>query len=240
MNDASAPRDLTTTIVSVRDEAAGARTFRLAVPPDFRFIPGMWVMLQFPDKAEKAGAYSISSSPFEAGQIALSLCKVGPLTQRLFAAAPGQELLLRGPYGKWLYDERAPHAVLITDGTGITPYRSMGRYVMDAKLANTLTFLYSARTAEHFLYHDDLDKFEKHGFKVYKTVTHPEEGGVWNGPTGPVTIGTIEREVKDFMSAHFYLCGPKSLIDGLKESLLARNIPREQLRYENWGDYTWD
>lgn len=236
----SAPRDLTTRVVSVRDEAAGAKTFRLEVPGDFRFVPGMWVMIQFPDKREHASAYSISSSPLQDGSIDLSFCKVGPLTQRLWETRPGQELLLRGPYGNWRYDGSLAHAVLVTDGTGITPYRSMARYVIEKGLANKLTFVYSARTEKHFLYHDDLEAFRRHGFKVYQTVTHPQEGTGWNGPTGEITVATLAREVDDFANATFYLCGPKGLVEGLKGSLLARGIPREQLRFENWGDYKWD
>lgn len=241
MKPASAPRDLTTRLVSIRDEAAGAKTFRLAVPDDFSFVPGQWVMIQFPDKAEKASAYSISSSPYEAGQIALSFCKVGPLTQRLFDAQPGQELLLRGPYGKWLYDDAIAHAVLITDGTGITPYRAMGRYVIDAGLPNRLTFMYSARTPEHFLYEKDLAAFAAHGFKVHRTVTHPEEGkGVWNGATGELTVGLLEKEVDGFKEATYYLCGPKSLVEKFKKDLPSRGISEKQILFEAWGDYSWD
>lgn len=226
-----------TKVLGVYDEAAGIRTFRLSVPEDFTFVPGMWVMLQFPDRAEKANAYSISSSPFQHGWIEVSLSKVGPLTQRLFELKGGETLLLKGPYGKWLYRDDARHAVLITDGTGITPFRAMARYVMDKKLPNKLTFLYSARTPEHFLYHKDLDIFRAAGMKVYQTVTHPEN---WNGPTGPVTIETIEREVPDFLSAHYYLCGPKTLVETLDKALLEKGVPKELIHYEKWGDYTWD
>ena len=49
----SAACDLVARLLEIHDEAAGARTFRLSVPDDFSFIPGMWVMIQFPDKAEQ-------------------------------------------------------------------------------------------------------------------------------------------------------------------------------------------
>lgn len=240
MKPPSAPRDLTARLLEIHDEAAGARTFRLSVPDDFCFIPGMWVMIQFPDKKEHASAYSISSSPLAKGHIDLSFCKVGPLTQRLWDAAPGQELLLRGPYGNWRYDGSISHAVLVTDGTGITPYRAMGRFVMENGLPNTLTFVYSARTEKHFLYHDDLAKFEKHGFTVHRTVTHPEESEGWNGPTGHIDGALLEKVVHGFKGASYYLCGPKTLVNGVKEDLLSRGIPAKQILFENWGDYKWD
>jgi Na+-transporting NADH:ubiquinone oxidoreductase subunit F len=237
---ASPARDLTARLVEIHDEAAGAKTFRISVPEDFAFVPGMWVMVQFPDKREQAGAYSISSSPLAKGHIDLSFCKVGPLTQRLWEARPGQELLLKGPYGNWRYDDGLAHAVLVTDGTGITPYRSMARYVLETRLKNKLTFVYSARTEKHFLYHDDLAKFERHGFKVYRTVTHPEECAGWKGATGSINGELLKREVDGFADASYYLCGPKAFVQGVKEDLLSRGIPAKQILFENWGDYKWD
>ncbi len=242
--DLGAAQERSARVIGAYDESgAGVRTFRLTVAADFEFRPGMWVMLQFPDRAEKASAYSISSSPFERGYIEISLCKVGPLSERLFALSGGETLLLRGPFGKWVYDDEARNAALITDGTGLAPYRSMARYVLDKKLQNSLTIFHSARTPDLFFYEKDLTRFEESGIKVYRTITHPElmtPQQSWSGPRGVIDIGVLRREVADFPSSHFYLCGPKTLVESLDRDLLAAGIPQERIRYEKWGDYKWD
>jgi ferredoxin-NADP reductase len=232
-------RELDAKVLGVYEEADGVKTFRLEVPPDFAFTPGMWVMIQFPDAREHASAYSLSSSPFEKGYVEISLSKVGPLTQRLFELRGGETLKVRGPYGKWLYRDDARHAVLISDGTGMTPFRAMARYVLDKRLPNTLTILYSARTPAQFLYAKDLARFAEAGIKVYRTITHPEATTRWDGPVGPIDISVIEREVAGYRDAHYFLCGPKTLVEQLTEQLLSRSIARDRIHYEKWGDYEW-
>ena len=234
--------EFATTVISIVDEIPSVKTVRLSVPSSFTFKPGMWVLLQFPDRAEKANAYSISTSPFEKGSIELSFANVGPLTHRLAALRAGDALLLRGPFGKWFYSDDVRRAVLISDGTGIAPYRSMARYVLDKTLPTEVTLLCSAKTPDAFIYKADLELFAKAGMKVYKTITHKElmpPGCIWDGPEGTIDIRVIEEEIKDFKNAHYYLCGPKALVEGLTNDLISRAVARENLHYEKWGDYQW-
>jgi glycine betaine catabolism B len=229
-------------VLGVADETADIKTLRLSVPADFSFKPGMWVMLQFPDRAEKANAYSISTSPFEKGAIEFSFANVGALTRRLAAVRPGERLLLRGPYGKWFYRDDVRRAVLISDGAGIAPYRAMARYVLDKKLPNSLTLLCSAKTPDGFIYKGDLERFAEAGMKVYKTITHPEllaPDRTWTGPRGAIDLEVIKREVADLGSSHFYLCGPKALVETLTAGLASAGVPPESIHYEKWGDYQW-
>ena len=240
--DPKAAEERATRVLGVYDESAGVKTFRLSVPETFSFSPGMWIMLEFPDRREHAGAYSIASAPLERGYIEISLCRVGPLTERLFALRGGETLMMRGPFGKWVYDDAARHAILISDGTGLAPFRSIARYVLGKELPNRLAIFHSARTPDLFFYEKDLARFEAAGIKVYRTITHPElmaPGQTWAGPHGAIDIEVVEKVVPDFASAHFFLCGPKTLVERLNESLLARDVPREAIHYEKWGDYQW-
>lgn len=235
----SPPRDFPSRVLGVVEECAGVRTFRLAVPPDFSFAPGMWVMLRFSEEPKLSRAYSISSSPAASGHIEISFNRVGALTRRLFALKGGEVLDLKGPYGKWRYRDD-PHAVLISGGTGLTPFRSMCRYALEKGLPNRLTLLYSAKTPAAILYRRELSDFSRAGIKVHITITRPQAMGpeeTWNGPTGRLGIDSVAREVPDFLSACYYLCGPKSLVRDFTNGLLAKGVSRERVRYETWGDY---
>jgi len=46
--------------------------------------------------------------------------------------------------------------VFIAGGIGITPYRSMVKYLLDTKEVRTITMLYSARTTDGFAYKESL------------------------------------------------------------------------------------
>lgn len=211
-----APPDLAARILQTRHETPGAVTLKLSVPPAFTFIPGQWVMLQFPDKAEKANAYSMASSPLEKGVIELSLRPVGAFSEKLCAAGAGQDLHLRGPYGKWVYDDSIEHAVLICEGTGLAPYRSFGRYVRDKGLKNRLTFIYEQ---PHLL---DTAEMTEAGFAVH------------------TAHGALDQQVNGWKSAHYYLCGAKALVDRFKVNLASLGIPADQIHFETWSDYAWD
>lgn len=232
---ASPPRSFQSTVLRVVEECAGVRTLAVSVPSDFSFLPGMWVMLHFPDAPKPARAYSISSSPYEKGRIELTMNRVGPLTERLFTLKGGESLELKGPYGKWVYRDEDRRAVFISGGTGLTPFRSMCRYVLEKRLPNKLTILYSAKTPDAVLYRRDLARFGAAGIKVYVTITRPEADEP--GPTGRLDIRTLRREVEGFSDSAYYLCGPISLVEGLTAALAQAGIPRERIHYEKWGDY---
>ena len=237
---ASEPRAFESRVLRVLDECAGVKTLRLAVPEDFAFVPGMWLMLHFPDEPKRPRAYSIASSPYERGAVEVSVKRVGPLTERLFGLKGGETLSLRGPYGKWRYRDSDRHAVLISGGTGIGPFRSMARYVLETGLPNRLTILYSARTPAEIVYRAELESFAKAGIRVYTTITKPPPAGAgpaWDGPVGRLSVEVVAREVPDYAQASYYLCGPASLVSEMTAGLEGRGIPRERIRYEKWGDY---
>ena len=233
---AGAPRAFASKVLGIRDESRGVRTFRLAVPEDFSFIPGMWVMLHFEDDPKLWRAYSISTSPSEKGFIEISLNNVGPFTQRMFALKGGEILMLKGPHGRWHWREDQRRAVLISGGTGLTPFRSMGRYAVERGFASRLTILHSARTPDDRLYLDDLERFSRAGMKVYETITGQAAG--WSGPRGRIDLAVIEREVPDLREAVYYMCGPKALIADLTSALVKRGVPQERIHHERWGDYS--
>lgn len=213
-------------LIEAVDECLGVKTFRFETPPDFSFLPGMWVMICFPDSPKDSRAYSIATSPLEKGYVELSLTQVGPLTGRLFALRPGQSVLMRGPYGRWTLDEMSPHAVLISEGTGLTPFRSMCRYAIDRKLPTRLTVLYCARTEEEQLYRSEYARWRRHGIAVHASAGER------------IGIEILERRVQG-LEGDFYLCGDVSFINGLTAALGARGVPNDRLHYEKWGDYSF-
>lgn len=230
-----APREFLARLVDARDETPGARTLRLAVPDEFTFIPGMFVMTSLDDDARTRRAYSIASSPLERSFIELTIGRVGEISERLCLLPVGRSVRVRGPFGKWLYRDEARSAVLISGGTGLTPFRSMTRYVLDKKLPNQLAIVHSARTPRDIIYREELETFRRAGISVYTTITRPTAG--WDGPTGRVDVATIERVVPDFAGSWYYLCGPNAMVQSLADALRARGIPPERVRTEKWGDY---
>jgi ferredoxin-NADP reductase len=176
-------------LLSSRDEAAGARTFRFASPAGFAFVPGQFLMFHFENDPKTRRAYSLCSSPAGAAAwFEVTVGMVGPFSDRLGALAPGGEhgLVARGPFGKWIYDGSAAHAVLVSGGTGVTPFRAMCLQKSDRGPAGRITLCCSAKSPELLIYRDEFESWRKAGIAVLPRVTGAPSSG-WTGLTGPQT-----------------------------------------------------
>lgn len=236
----SPARELETRVLEVRPECPGVATIRLSVPADFSFRPGMWIMLHFPDSPKVSRAYSMASSPLQKGHIEISLARVGGFSERLCGLREGDSLRLKGPYGKWVFQDGDVSAVLISGGTGIAPFRSMWRYVRERGLPARLTVLYSCKTPSDMLYREELKSLTSPDLRIYTTITRAGElppGERWDGPTGRLSLDVIRREVPDFAQASYYLCGPNAMVSDLSVALLEGGVPRSRVRTEKWGDF---
>lgn len=232
-------------VEKIIDEVVGVRSFRLRLSDtqDFTFVPGQFVMISFPDDPKTKRAYSISSSPLDRGFIDITLNRVGEFTTRLFSLKGAEDLCIDGPYGKFVYREsEAPHAVLISGGTGITPYRSMARYVIQKKLPNKVTILYSARVPNEIIFYKEFLALarEHSNIKYYVTITRPHllaPGDLWKGPVGRLHVEAIRQEVPDFLEAVYFLCGPNQLVNDLLGQLRGVGVNEDNIHFEKWGEF---
>lgn len=226
------PVTWTAEVVGVREECRNVKTFRLKTPEGFSFLPGQWVMFHFADDPALQRAYSISSSPLQPKEIEISLSDVGPFTDRMFKLKFGASLEAKGPYGKWVYTDQK-NAVLVSGGTGITPFRSMARAALSKGPKHRMTILQSAKTRADLLYKEEFEDFKRRGLKVYTTLTAEQ----WDGPMGRLTPDIVARETPNFPDADFFFCGPNAFVKELLEGLAAKGVAPERLHRERWGDY---
>ena len=229
-------------LLSARPEAAGVRSFRFASPPGFSFTPGQFLMFHFEDDPKTWRAYSVCSSPAAAADFfEVTVGMVGDFSDRLGRLTPGAEagLVVRGPFGRWTYDGSDAHAVLVSGGTGVTPFRAMCLLKLDKRLPGRLTLLCSARTPDGLLYRAEHEAWMKGGIRVLAAVTRPEEASAagWTGAVGRLTAETALRAADGDAAAVYYLCGPAAMVTELKEGLVAGGVAAERVRTEKWGDY---
>ena len=229
-------------VEDVRDETPSIRTLRLKLPQDrdgaFSFMPGQSVTLAFTDDPATQRTYSIASSPLDRGFIEISVNRLGRFTARLFDLRPGAELLAQGPHGKWFYTDDVSHGVLISGGTGLTPFRSIVRYVLQKGLQNRVSVLHSSRVPSEIPYRAELEQWSKHpNLRVMLTVTRAEAmraGETWTGAKGRIDVEKIRSLVPDLRGSDYYLCGPGPLVTNLAQALTAEGVGAQRLHYETW------
>jgi len=229
-------------LLSARAEVPGVRLFRFASPPGFAFKPGQFVMFHFADDPKTWRAYSVCSAPARAAEyFEVAVGMVGAFSDRLGAIAPGAEdgLVARGPFGRWVYDGAPEHAVLVSGGTGLTPFRAMALLKAESGAsAGRLTVCCSARTPELLLFRSEYSDWLKAGVNVVARITRPDESTKsWRGPVGRWSAPDVAAIAAN-PNAVYYLCGPNKMVTDLREGLQASGVAPEKIRTEKWGDYS--
>ena len=122
--------------------------------------------------------------------------------------------------------------VLIAGGVGITPFRSMIKYLLDTHQRRPITLFYANKTIADIAYKDIFDKAQQElGIQTIYTVTEGNNlPSYWKGTIGRITPELIKSEVPDFRRCIFYISGPKGMVDSFKESLAQMNLPNSQIK----------
>lgn len=122
--------------------------------------------------------------------------------------------------------------VLIAGGIGITPFRSMLKYMLDTGQMRPLVVFYANHSVQDIVYRDVLDEARrKMGTRVIYTVSDGRNlPATWRGKVGRITPDMIRAEVPDYKDCLFYISGPQSLIDSMKDTLATMNVPSGQIK----------
>jgi glycine betaine catabolism B len=149
----------------------------------------------------------------------------------------GDEVTIRGPYGKLILQENQEKICMLSGGIGITPLRSMIRYSTDKELKTSIILLYSNRFEDDSAFKNDFDEMQKSNlnFKVIITIKRPRQA--WKGITGRINIEMIKKTVPDYSERVFYTCGPRPMVDATVAVLTKMGLPETRIKYEYFSGY---
>ncbi len=108
--------------------------------------------------------------------------------------------------------------IFIAGGIGITPFKSMVKYLLDIGEKRDIVLLYSNKTAADIVYKDIFDEaFQKLGIKTFYVNTDT---------TGFINEDLIRKEVPDFEERSFYISGPHSMVDTFEKMLRGMKVDK--------------
>jgi ferredoxin-NADP reductase len=186
--------------------------------------------------------YSMASAPVEtqaSGRLDF-LIKTEPSGRwgREFdSVQPGDQLAVDGPFGSFLFPANPPEQrfLFIAGGTGIAPIRAMIRQASLTGVPGQMKLLYSAKTADDFVYLPELRDLAAQrglGLRLYVTretsATESEHFA-----RGRISVGQIAPLVDDPATLCF-VCGPESMVAAVPQMLLELGIERARIRIEEW------
>lgn len=122
--------------------------------------------------------------------------------------------------------------VFIAGGIGITPFRSMIKYLLDTRQRGPIVLFYANKTVGDFVYVDVLERAKQElGIKTIYTVTDTRQlPPWWKGKVGRISPQLIKAEVPDYMNCVFYISGPKGMIDSFKELLSQLHVRESHIK----------
>ncbi|MGE5334980.1 MAG: ferredoxin--NADP reductase, partial [Nitrososphaerota archaeon] len=126
--------------------------------------------------------------------------------------------------------------VFIAGGIGITPYRSMLKYLIDTHERRDIVVLYANKSATDVVYRDVLTDAEaKVGAKVVYTLTDTANvPRTWTGLAGRIDEQMIQGVVPDFRERTFYLSGPPGMVHAHETALKRLGVSRRQIKKDNF------
>jgi ferredoxin-NADP reductase len=213
--------------------------FVFAAPRRFAFVPGQYMewTLGHNDSDTRGNRryFTLASSPTEKElRLGVKFYQGGSsYKQAMLAMKERTEIAATQLAGDFvLPQDGRQKCVLIAGGIGITPYRSMLKYLLDKGERRNLVLFYANRTVQDIVYKDVLDQARREmGVKTIYTVSDgrnlPQN---WTGKVGRITAQMIKAEVPDYKDCMFYISGPQSLVDSMKAVLAQMHVPSNQIK----------
>ncbi len=123
--------------------------------------------------------------------------------------------------------------VFIAGGIGVTPFRSMIKYLLDTNEKRDIVLFYSNKTFAEIAYRDIFEEARlKLGIKTIYTLTDPNTPPSWEGKRGYVTAEMIKEEAPDFLEREFYISGPHGMVTTFEEALGKMGVPERQIKID--------
>lgn len=186
--------------------------------------------------------YSISSSPndaFDRGFYTITIKrKPGGFISSfiLDKLKVGDKVKLSGPEGEFYYDDlRDPINILaIAGGSGITPFLSMAKAIVEKTENFNLTILFGNKSVANIIFHKEFEQLEKLSNGKVRVVHVLSEEKNKNFESGFITLDLIKKYMKP--NSAIWMCGPKVMYNFILKEITPLNLPQKLVRVEASND----
>lgn len=198
------------------------KSFRLGIN-DADFKPGQYMIVTIIDNGKEISRYlSISNSPTEKGYIEFTKKLTNSdFSQRLNQLNIGDLVRIRYAFGRFTFDGEYDKIAFLSGGIGITPIRSITKYVVDKNLRTDMILLYGNQCIDDIAFKDDLDKMQNE-YPKFKIIHVLYDTTNCNLPVkeGFITKEIVLETIPDYVERHFFICGPPAMVSAMKKILL--------------------
>jgi ferredoxin-NADP reductase/ferredoxin len=238
-------------IKKIKDETKTTKTFTLVPEPNSftkelaYFRAGQYLSFKVNvNGVSITRPYSISSSPTEVlkgfYEITMKKTEGGFLSEYIWKNwKVDTKVISSEPTGHFYYDNirDLKNIVGLAGGSGITPFRSIAREIINGKIDAKFTLIYGSSEEDDIIFLNEFKELEKKYPNKIKLVIvlSCEEVTMKGCETGFITAEIIKKYV-DVKSSSFFICGPQIMYDFVDKELEKLNLPLKRIRKEVYGE----
>jgi glycine betaine catabolism B len=213
-------------------EAEGIFSYYFSSPEGFNFAAGQymeWTLVQSKFDSRGNRRYlTIASSPSEPGLMVTikQPPKASAFKRRLAELKPGDKILASRLAGSfYLPKDPAQKLAFLAGGVGITPFRSMVKYLLDKGEKRDINLIYSATSDVELAFRP---LFKQAGANGLKTGYLTE---------GYLDDAKIRAFIPDFKERTFYVSGPYGFVSAAEASLLKLGVVYDKIVTDYFPGY---
>jgi ferredoxin-NADP reductase len=237
------PARLELCVSDIIEETPSTKTLRLVskdnyLPP---FLAGQYIALFLEVGGIRTSRpYSISSQPNQVGYYDITIRRVenGLVSNYLLDEVKrGDTLISSGPAGNFYFNPliHKKTTVCIAGGSGITPFISMIREIIDCGLDRTVYLFYGSKTTDDVIFDDEFTRLAERFENIHyiPVIEEPAEG--YAGACGFVTREVLREVLENIDDKSFFICGPQGLYDFCLPQVEDLGVPRRKIKQEMYG-----
>lgn len=159
--------------------------------------------------------------------------RVSTFKQRLFGLEPGAMITVSEPMGDFVLPKDASiPLVFVAGGIGVTPMRSMVKWLLDTNEKRQIKLIYGVKTLDESAFRD---LFDAYGTGTEIILSEP--ASKWHGRTGHLTAELILELSGSKPGQLVYVSGPEPMTEALEAGLLASGVAKEKLVLDFFPGY---
>jgi len=213
--------------------------FLFSPPQPLAYAPGQYMewTLGHPhaDSRGNRRYFTLASSPTERGlNLGVKFSERGSSFKRSMLGLNKRSTIIAGQIAGdfTLPADPQQKLVFIAGGIGITPFRSMLKYLVDIGQPRDIIVIYANRTADDIVYNDMLDEaYQKLRIPTVYTLTDTSAiPRNWSGGVGRIDAEMIADVVPDFRERTFYLSGPPQMVRAAEQALKTLRVSGSRIK----------
>lgn len=231
--------ELEVKIKEIIQRTYNVKSFRVEVGSKIDFQAGQFLQVSLKTEPELKRYLSISSAPSEKGYIEFTKkLTESDFSKTLNSLKVDDYVKIKYPFGNFTLDETCKKIAFISGGIGITPIRSICKFVVDKNMGTDISLIYANRTINDIAFKEDFDQMQKQYPKLKVVHVLSESAPRFKSLVGLINSSIIQNEILDYKERKFYLCGPPGMVEAMKKILeLELALPKENIITENFVGY---